>query len=89
MKKQPSKIEGALTTIIAFLLSFVITAAIWIVRFVVWPILRFCATALWNGVRRLLTKTKVVKAAPATKQLPTPDCFKGAPNLAPARQVRF
>lgn len=89
MKKQPSKIEDVITTIIAFALSFVIVAAIWAVRSVAWPILRFCARAMVNGIRRLLTKTKVTKPAKAAKELPTPDCFKGAPNLAPAKQVRF
>lgn len=89
MKKQQSKIEDVLTTIIAFCLSFIIVAAIWIVKKIVWPVLRFCARASWNGIRHLLAKSKVVKPSKPAAHLPTPDIFKGAPNLARARQVRF
>lgn len=89
MKKQPSKIEDVITTVIAFFLSFVITTAIWALRHVVWPVLRLCARAMLNGLRRLLTRTKVLKAPKAVNELPTPEIFKGAPNLARARQVRF
>lgn len=89
MKKQPSKLEDFITTAIAFFLSFAITAAIWLVRFVAWPLLRWCVRATWKGMRRLLAKMKVVKAPKAVNQLPTPAIFKDAPNLAPARQVRF
>lgn len=89
MKKQPSKIENALVLLISSVLAFAITFGILLVKRVVWPLLRFCARASWNGIRRLLSRATASKAPKLAKQLPTPDCFKDAPNLAPARQVRF
>lgn len=89
MKKQPSKIENATTSILAFILSFAICALIWIARKIVWPVLRFCAKAAWKGVRSMLAKSKIVKPSKPPVQLPIPDIFKGEPNLGPARSFDF
>lgn len=90
MKKPPSKIESALTTVIAFVLSSGIVLLVAIARSVVWPILRFCAKAALKGVRKLLVQARVVKPAKkAAVALPTPDCFKDAPNVGPAQQFRL
>lgn len=86
MKKPPSKLEQRYTSVLSFLLALPICAAIWVSMKIVWPILRFCAKAALKQLRKGMTRTKVVKSV---AQLPTPEIFKGAPNLAPARQIRF
>lgn len=86
MKKQPGKIENSITAIVSFLVALPICAAIWISMKIVWPVLRFCAKAALHQLRKTMAKSNVVKP---TSQLPTPAIFKGAPNLAKARSVRF
>jgi hypothetical protein len=93
MKNQPNMIEDAVTTLIAMPFSAIIVTAVFAMRSVVWPILRFCGKAALKGLKRALAKAQAtkpsVKKAKVQASLPTPDIFKNAPNLAPARQVRF
>lgn len=93
MKNQPNMIEEAVTTLIALPFSAFIVVAVFVLRSVVWPILRFCGKAAQKGLKLALVKaqesTPSVKKAKVQASLPTPDIFKNAPNLAPARQVRF
>jgi uncharacterized membrane protein len=93
MKTQSSMIEEAVTTLIALPFSAVIVLAAFVMRSVAWPILRFCGKAALKGLKRALTKAQAskpsVKKAKVQASLPTPDIFKNAPNLAPAKQVRF
>jgi hypothetical protein len=88
-----SKIEAVITTVLSAGFAAVMIAVIVLLRSVVWPILRFCGRAALNGLksggRAALANTPSVKKAKVQASLPTPDVFKGAPNLAPARQVRF
>lgn len=53
---------------------------------IIFPTLRFTAKVAFKLLRKGLTRSKVVMQSP---QLPTPDIFKDAPNLAPAKSVRF
>jgi hypothetical protein len=87
MKKQPSNIEQRYTSVVSFVVALPICAVIWVSMKVVWPILRFCAKLAWKQIVKALSKSKVVK--PANPTLPTPEIFKDAPNLAPAKSVRF
>ncbi|MFC5550253.1 hypothetical protein [Massilia aerilata] len=87
MKKPASNIEQRYSSILSFVLALPLCAVIWISMKIVWPILRFCAKLAWKQIVKALSKSKVVKPPKAT--LYTPDCFKGAPNLAPAKSVRF
>jgi hypothetical protein len=87
MKKQSSNIEQRYASVLSFVLALPLCALIWVSMKIVWPILRFCAKLALKLIVRALSKSKVVKPPKAT--LPTPDIFKGAPNLAPAKQVRF
>lgn len=87
MKKQSSNIEQRYASVLSFVLAIPICVVIWVSMKIVWPILRFCAKLAMKLVLRALSKSKVVK--PPKPALPTPDIFKGAPNLAPAKQVRF
>ena len=87
MKKQPSKIENGYTSVVSYLVALPLCILIWISMKIVWPILRFFAKFAWKQFRNVLTPAKVVK--PATSKLPTPEIFKGAPNLARAKSVRF
>lgn len=86
MKKQPGKFENGISFIVSLLIAFPICAVIWVSMKIVWPVLRFCAKAARSLLRKAMTKSNVVKP---TSQLPTPAIFKGAPNLARARSVRF
>lgn len=85
--KKPNTIEQRYSSILSFLIALPLCAGIWIAMKIVWPILRFCAKLAWKQIVKALSKSKVVKPPKAT--LPTPDIFKGAPNLAPAKSVRF
>lgn len=87
MKKQPSNLEQRYSSVLSFLIALPICAVIWVAMKVVWPILRFCAKLAWKLIVKALAKSQVVK--PPKPTLPTPEIFKGAPNLAPAKQVRF
>lgn len=87
MKKPASTLEQRYASVLSFVIALPICAAIWIVMKIVWPILRFCAKLAWKRIVKALSKSKVVK--PSKRALPTPDIFKGAPNLAPAKSVRF
>lgn len=93
MKNQPNMIEDAVTTLIALPFSAVIVSAVFLLRSVVWPILRFCGKVALKGLKLALAKARAskpsVKKAKVKASLPTPDIFKNAPNLAPAKQVRF
>ena len=96
MKPQPAqtgKIEAFLTTTIAAFFAMIVVAAAVLLRSVVWPILRFCGRAALNGMKMggsaALAKVPSVKKAKARASLPTPEVFKNASNLAPAKQVRF
>lgn len=87
MKKQPSNIEQGYSSVVSFIVALPLCALIWVAMKVVWPILRFCAKLVWKQSVKALSKSEVVK--PSKAALPTPEIFKGAPNLARAKQVRF
>lgn len=87
MKKQPSNIEQRYTSVVSFLVALPICAVIWVSMKIVWPILRFCAKFVWKQLCKTLSKSKVAK--PLKKPLFTPEIFKNAPNLAPAKTIRF
>jgi hypothetical protein len=96
MKTQPAqtgKIEAFLTTTIAAFIAMIVVAVTVLLRSVVWPILRSCGRAALNGMKMggsaALAKVPSVKKAKARASLPTPEVFKDASNLAPAKQIRF
>jgi hypothetical protein len=88
-----SKIEAFLTTTIAAFFAMIVVAGVFLLRSVTWPILRFIGRAALNGMKKggsaALANVPSVKLSKVQASLPTPDVFKGAPNLAPAKQVRF
>ena len=88
-----SMIEGIITTTIAALFAMIVVAVIFLLCSVVLPVLRFCARATLNGMKKggnaALAKVPFVKKSKVKASLPTPDVFKGAPNLAPAKSIRF
>jgi hypothetical protein len=90
---QTGKIEAFLTTTIAALFAMIVVAVTVLLRSVVWPILRFCGRAALNGLKRggsaALAQVPSVKTAKVKASLPTPEVFKDASNLAPAKQIRF
>ena len=88
-----SKVEAFITTVIAAFFTMIMVAVAVMLRSVVWPLLRFCGRAALNGMKRgagaAFAQVPSVKKARARAAMPTPDVFKDAPNLAPAKQVRF
>lgn len=88
-----STIEAIITTTIAAFFAMIVVAAIFLLRSVVLPVLHCCGRAALNGVKKggsaALANVPSVKKAKVKASLPTPDVFKGAPNLAPAKSVRF
>lgn len=96
MKTQPAqtgKIEAFLTTAIAAFFAMIVVAVTVLLRSVVWPVLRLCGRAALNGLKRggsaALAQVPSIKKAKVRTSLPTPEVFKGASNLAPAKQIRF
>lgn len=87
MKKPPSKTEQFYISFISCLVALPLCAVIWVSLKIVWPVLRFCAKLAWKKAVQAMSKSPVVKPAKAT--LHTPEIFKGAPNLAPAKSIRF
>lgn len=78
--------------IFTFLLSVaaaavLITAGV-ILQKLLWPAICYLSKKMWAFVCKQYNKPKVVKEK-AQAELPTPDIFKGATNLAPAKQYRI
>jgi Flp pilus assembly protein TadB len=88
-----SKIEAFITTTIAAFFAMIVVAAVFLLRSVALPILRFCVRSALNGMKKgstaALANVPSIKRAKARASLPTPDVFKGASNLGPAKQMRF
>lgn len=94
MKQQQSGfITGIVTSIVAWAITIGILLVTESFKKIVWPLACFIAKLAWKGLRHLVAKlskkSAVAKPSKPSAQLPTPDIFKNAPNLAPARQVRF
>ena len=87
MKKQPGTIEQRYVSVVSFLVALPLCAIVWIAMKIVWPILRVCAKLVWKHIRIAMLDAKVIK--PPKLTLHTPEVFKGAPNLGPAKHVRF
>jgi hypothetical protein len=87
MNKQASKNSSVYSSLISLTIAFPICAVIWIAMKIVWPILRFCAKLASKQIMKAMRKSKVAK--PLKAALPTPAIFKDAPNLAPAKSIRF
>jgi hypothetical protein len=95
MKQQQS---GLITGIVTSLVAWAITIGVLVVtesfKKIVWPLACFIAKLAWKGLRHIVSKllskkSPVAKSSKPSPQLPTPDIFKNAPNLAPAKDVRF
>jgi hypothetical protein len=55
---------------------------------VIWPLTQYLAKKSWTMLKNRLVRTKVVQEK-KVEELPTPDIFKGAQNLARAREMSF
>lgn len=86
--QQEGIIEKIYVNILGFALAFVFLTLAVIFKDVVWRLLCFFAKLAVSGLRKLLQKRAPAPSVPAI-ELPTPDIFKGATNLAPAKQLRF
>lgn len=92
MKTQPTFTE----TVIGGLIAFVTLTIHMLCAHVAKPVVLFSGRMLWKGVKKggqaswaKLTKLTKRKAKPVPAEMPTPDIFKGMPNLAPAKEMRF
>lgn len=86
-------IEAAITTILGAAIAAIVIAVYFVLRSVLLPILRYFGRVALSGVKKggqvAMANVPAVKQAKVKASLPTPDVFKGATNLAPAKQVRF
>jgi hypothetical protein len=89
MNKKSNPIEEALTTAIAFCFASILVFATVLATKVLWPTLRFVAKQAWALIRKACNASKDVSRGAKTNELPTPKIFKGALNLAPAKQMHF
>lgn len=99
MKPQAEKaaktgmIEAVITTILGAVIAAVVIAVYFVGRSVLLPVLRYCVRVALSGMKKggqvAMANVPAVKQAKVKASLPTPDVFKDATNLAPARQVRF
>lgn len=89
MKNQPGKIEGFLTTVLAFVFAFGLVALVTVARGVLWPLLKFIAKLAFKGIKKFFIAIRMKKKTKKVSELPTPDIFKGAQNLAPAKEVQL
>jgi len=76
---------------IALILAIVPMLAILACRFVLFPLAKWGGKKIWIAVKKHYAKprTKKQKEAAVTPTLPTPDIFKGAPNLAPMKEFKL
>lgn len=98
MKLPSNKIESPYVYIVSFIVALPICAVIWSTKKIVWPLMRFftnkilwplmcyIAKALVQKIKKYMTKTEDTEP---TKQLPTPEIFKDAPNLGRAREIQL
>lgn len=55
---------------------------------VIWPSIRYIAVKSFQMLMKRLSRSKVTEVK-EIEELPTPDIFKGAANLARARQMTY
>lgn len=82
-KKELTWFDHAIGTIISFPIVAAIHILVPIALRLIWPALR--------GMRNLVTTKSSVARPLVSKEnnLPTPDIFKGMPNLARAKDIKF
>jgi len=89
MKKEYKSDDSDIFT---FFMSVIFAALLMLVGValvkVIWPIVRFIAVKAFEQIKKRLNRAKVEKTE-EIEALPTPDIFKGAKNLARARDLTF
>lgn len=75
--------DHLLGSLIAFPVNAVIYVTLALTMKVMWPVLR----SIWTMVTGKVSAARPVVSK--KNNLPTPDIFKDAPNLAPAKQLRL
>lgn len=98
MKLPSNNIQSPYVYIVSFIVALPICAVIWTTKKIVWPLMRFftnkivwplmciIAMAVVKRINKYMTKSEVTEK---TKQLPTPEIFKDAPNLGRAREIQL
>lgn len=89
MNKNLTWFDHAISSTLAFVVSAVIIVITAIALKLIWPIARFVVTTALTLVRTQIKMPSRRPAVPKMNNLPTPDIFKGAPNLAPAKQLKL
>lgn len=83
------KYDDFLTFLLAVIMAAAIVTAGWILKKVLWPSICYISKKIWAFVCKQYNKPKVVKEKAQAIELPTPEIFKGATNLAPAKEYRI
>lgn len=89
MNKNSNWVEEAITTSFAFFFAAAILCVGLLLKKVLVPVVRFILTKTWSLVRTQFGKLFAKRPKVQSSSLPTPDIFKGATNLAPAKQLKF
>jgi hypothetical protein len=88
MQKKEAAIERIAPTLVGGVLAFIIVTTVVLLKSVLLPALRFIAKQAFVALRKLAAR-RSSRGSSSTRQLPTPDIFKDARNLGPAREFRF
>lgn len=91
MQQQKKKQGDIFDDLMALILAIIPMLGILFCRFVLFPLLKWAGKNAWAAVKKQYNKprTKKQKEAKQAETLPTPDIFKGAPNLAPMKPFKF
>jgi hypothetical protein len=85
--------SGIVSTMIGAVIAFFCLTVFMSVKYVIVPILRFAVRMILKGMQKggsaIWAKINAPKTKPAVRELPTPDVFKGMPNLAQAKELRL
>lgn len=88
-KNKPHWLEDAITTAIAAIPAAFVFFFMVLIGKVLWPCVKWSAAKVLALLRNKAGKAPTAQVVSKQKELPTPDIFKGASNLAPAKQLKF
>ncbi|ONN63813.1 hypothetical protein [Herbaspirillum sp. VT-16-41] len=77
------------TTLVSSIFAAGIVTVLLLVGKVLWPLFRFILKKVWSTLMKVVKRKSTKDAAAPEPELPTPDIFKGAQNLARAKSLEF
>lgn len=77
------------TTLVSSIFAAGIVTVLLLVGKVLWPLFRFILKKVWSTLMKVVNRKSTKDAEAPEPELPTPDIFKGAQNLARAKSLEF